>query len=81
MAVQYLIDGEAFGRNLKKLRKRSGLRQSDVAAQLQILESNMSESTYSHIESGRRNIKLSDLILLKRVLKATYEEMLEGEGL
>lgn len=34
----------------------------------------MSRSTLGNIESGKRNIKASDLALLKEILEADYEE-------
>lgn len=35
--------------------------------------SNMSRSTLANIETGRRNIKATDLKLLKRVLDVSYD--------
>ena len=37
----------------------------------------MSRETLAQIESGRRNIKASDLKVLKEVLSATYDELLQ----
>ena len=48
--------------------------QQAVVEQLQLLGSMMSRSTLANIESGKRNIKASDLRLLKELLKVDYSE-------
>jgi transcriptional regulator with XRE-family HTH domain len=39
--------------------------------------SSMSRETLAQIESGRRNIKASDLKILKEALSTTYDELLK----
>ncbi len=46
--------------------------QMDVVAKLQLMGSNMSRSTLANIESGRRNIKVSDLKALKDLFQVEY---------
>ena len=48
--------------------------QTDVIAKLQLMGSIMSRSTLANIETGRRNIKASDLRLLKLIFNVDYEE-------
>lgn len=48
--------------------------QMDVVAKLQLMGSNMSRSTLANIESGRRNIKVSDLKALKDLFQVEYED-------
>lgn len=48
--------------------------QNEVVAQMQLLGSNMSRSTLANIETGRRNNKVSDLKLLKKVLSTSYDD-------
>lgn len=50
--------------------------QNEVVAQMQLLGSNMSRSTLANIETGRSNIKVSDLKLLKKVLATSYNDFL-----
>ena len=76
--MQYLIQIAPIGDNLKRLRKSIGLTQSDLVARLQTEGSSMSQKTYSKIETNARNLKVSDLVLLKKVLHATYEDIIEG---
>ena len=38
----------------------------------------MSQSNYALIESGKRNIFLSDLITIKEILNISYDELFDG---
>lgn len=62
----------SIGDNLRTLRKKRKLTQNDVCAQMAQMGRPMLQSTYAQIESGSRNIFISDLIALKRVLRADY---------
>jgi transcriptional regulator with XRE-family HTH domain len=75
-----MLQNYNIGKNLLKLRKLSGLTQAEVANQLQLLGSSMSRDTYAKIETGTRNIKVSDIVALKIVLNTTYEALFEGVG-
>ena len=65
--MQYFLQDINIGNNLKTLRKRFGYSQSELVAKLQLMGSNMSRSTYSKIETGTRNIRISDFIALKQI--------------
>ena len=64
-----------IGETLKTFRKRAGYTQMDVVCKANLYGSNMSESTYSKIEQGNRNIFASDLVILKLVLGFSYEDL------
>lgn len=49
--------------------------QADVITKMQLLGSSMSRSTLANIETGRRNIKASDLRLLKEIFNIEYDEL------
>lgn len=66
--------------NLKRLRQSSGLSQYELVAQMQLLGSIMSRSTYAKIEQGSRNIKLTDLVALKNIYDVEYLEFFKGIG-
>lgn len=51
--------------------------QAEVVGQLQLMGSSMSRSTLANIESGRRNIKASDLKALQKLFDVDYEEFLK----
>jgi len=73
--MQYILKDIAIGENIKNLRSAKNLTQSQLVEQIQLLGSSMSRETLAQIESGRRNIKASDLKVLKDVLSATYDEL------
>ena len=64
--------------NLKYYRKLKGYTQMDVVREANLYGSTMSESTYSKIEQGNRNIFISDFIILKLVLGFTYDELFQN---
>lgn len=72
-----LLQDLSIGDNLRTLRKRRGLTQNDVCAQMAQMGRPMLQSTYAQIESGSRNIFISDLIALKRVLHADYKDLFQ----
>ena len=63
-----LIQDLSIGGNLRKLREARGLTQEDVCARMAQLGRPMLQSAYSQIETGRRNLFVSDLIALRTVL-------------
>ena len=63
-----------LGRNVQNIRMAKVMTQSEVVAQLQLKGSTMSRSTLANIESCRRNIKASDLKLLKEIFNVDYAE-------
>lgn len=66
-----------IGEKLKNCRKRAGYTQMDVVRKANLYGSKISESTYSKIEQGSRNIFASDLVILKLVLGFSYESLFE----
>jgi len=67
-----------IGENLKKLREARKLSQYDMARELQLLGRSMARATYAHIEQGRRNIFISDLILIREILQVSFDQFFEG---
>ena len=67
-----------FGANLRAIRKSQGLTQEYVCTQLALHGRPMSQSTYAQIETGRRNIYLSDLITLRIIFNVSYDELFQG---
>lgn len=67
-----------LGEKLKMFRKRKGYTQMDVVRKVNLYGSTMSESTYSKIEQGTRNIYASDLVILRLVLGFSYDELFGG---
>ena len=73
-----LLQDISLGSNLAKLRKERHLSQYYIANQLQLLGRNMSRSQYSHIELGIANIRVSDIILIAKILNVDYNTIFDG---
>ena len=63
--MQKLRPDMDIGRNIQAERRRCKLTQEDVVAQLQVMQLNISRSTYAKIESNIYNIRISELVALK----------------
>lgn len=63
-----------LGVNLKRLRNSKGFTQEEVCAKLALMGRPMLQNNYAQIESGKRNIFLSDLIALKEIFNVEYDE-------
>ena len=73
-----LILNLSLGTKFKSYRIQNGYTQMDVVRKMNLYGSDISESTYSKIEQGVRNIYVSDLIILKLVLGFTYDDLFSG---
>ncbi|MBT9841454.1 helix-turn-helix domain-containing protein [Blautia sp. MCC283] len=71
--MQWILQDVPLGRNIQNIRMQKNLTQQEVVEKLQLMGSSMSRSTLANIESGRRNIKASDLKLLKTILQVEYD--------
>lgn len=69
-----ILQDVPIGRNIQNIRMRKGMPQQDVVAKLQLAGSMMSRNTLAQIETGRRNIKASDLKALHIIFDVEYEE-------
>ena len=67
-----------IGRIIKWLRKAAGLTQDQVLAKMQLMGLNISKSTYAKIETNRMNIKVSELVALKEIFGAEYQDFFQG---
>lgn len=76
--MQRFLQDISIGENLRKLREQFGYSQSQLVAKLHLLGSNMSRSTYSKIETGNRNIRISDFIALKSIYNVDFSAFFEG---
>jgi len=73
-----ILRDKGLSENLLRLRKAKGLSQYELVAEMQLLGSNMSRSTYAKIELGERNIKATDLVVLQKIYGVAYEEFFNG---
>ena len=70
-----LIQDVNLGKNLQRLRKAKNLTQDEICAKLDLVGRPMLRSTYAQIETGARNIFVSDLIALKNIFNVEYDEI------
>lgn len=73
-----VLKNEIFGHNIQRIRVSRGLTQEQTVAQLQVLGSPLSRSTYSLIELGRGNVYASDLVGLQKVFHVDFSAFFEG---
>lgn len=76
--MEWLLNNANIGLNLQHLRKKHHLSQAEVVREMQLRGSSISENTYSKIERGVRNIKVSDLILIKALYDVDFSEFFKG---
>ena len=72
--MPWILQDVPIGRNIQNIRLVKGMTQQAVVEQLQLKGSLMSRSTLANIECGKRNIKASDLRLMKEVFGVDYAE-------
>lgn len=76
-----ILRDKGLPENLLRLRNDKGLSQYELVAEMQLLGSSMSRSTYAKIERGERNIKVTDLVALQKIYGVAYEEFFRGIGI
>ena len=67
------------GQKIRQLRKRQGLTQEQLAAQLQTNNCDVTRSALAKMEAGQRHIYVDELKLLTSLLQVSYEELLSEE--
>jgi len=67
-----------IGDNIRQFRKKAKLTQEQIIAQMQLLDCHMTRSMYAKIETGAANIRISEMVALKRILKINFENFFEG---
>ena len=72
--MQWILQDIHLGRNIQTARMSRNMTQMQVVEKMQLIGSSISRSTYANIETGRRNIKASDLKALKEVLDVDYSD-------
>lgn len=66
-----------IGRNIRVLRERAGITQELLATRLQLGGCDITRSAVAKIEVGQRHIYPDELILIRQILKVTYDELLK----
>lgn len=64
-----------IGENIKKLRIAAGLTQDTLSAKLQLEGCDITRSALAKIEVGQRHLYPDEIILIKNILKTSYDEI------
>ncbi len=76
--MQKLRNEPAFGATLRSLRLAAGLTQEQVVTQMQLMGCDISRSIYSQMECGNYNIRVVELVALRKILNVPYDAFFEG---
>lgn len=66
---------KAIGQNIRRLRERAGVTQDYLATKLQLNGCDITRSAVTKIEVGQRHVYPDEIMLIKQILNATYEEI------
>ncbi len=64
-----------IGKNIRELREANGMTQEVLAAKLQLNGCDITRSAVAKIEVGQRHLYPDEIILIKEILKASYEDI------
>ena len=67
------------GNNIRILREKANMTQEMLAAKLQLLGCDITRSAVAKIEVGQRHLYPDEIILIKQILKVSYEDIFEIE--
>lgn len=65
------------GQNVRRLRERAGLTQEELSARLQVNGCDITRSALAKIEVGQRHLYPDEILLIRSLLKVSYEEIFD----
>lgn len=68
-----------LGGNIKSLRTAKGMNQAEMLRSLELLGSGLYREIYRRIEKNQRNVSASELLDIKEVLGASFEDLFRRE--
>lgn len=75
---QKIKQDEIFiGKNIRRIRKEKGIRQTEMVALLQLENVMITREALVKIERGIQHIQATQLRAMKNVLETTYDELLK----
>ena len=66
------------GNNVRSLREAKKVTQEELAAKLQINGCDITRSAVAKIEVGQRHIYPDEIILIKKILNVSYDDIFKG---
>lgn len=76
--MNYLIE-KRIGANIRAIRESVGMTQEQLAAKLQIEGCDITRSALAKIEVGQRHLYPDEIILIRKILNASYEAIFRLE--
>lgn len=76
--VLYIMNKDiekAVGNNIRVLREKANITQEQLAARLQVNGCDITRSAVAKIEVGQRHLYPDEIILLKSILKVSYDDI------
>ncbi len=64
-----------IGKNIRKLRESANLTQDQLSAKLQVNGCDITRSALAKIEVGQRHLYPDEIIILKNILKVSYDDI------
>ena len=64
-----------IGNNIRTLREQAGLTQDALATKLQLRGCDITRSAVAKIEVGQRHLYPDEILLLKAILSASYDDI------
>ena len=68
---------KAIGNNIRQLREKADITQEQLSARLQVNGCDITRSALAKIEVGQRHLYPDEIILLKKLLNVSYDEIFE----
>lgn len=68
-----------IGQNIRALREKAGMTQETLATKLQLEGCDITRSAVAKIEVGQRHLYPDEIILMKKILKVSYEDVFKTE--
>lgn len=72
-------DANIVGKNIERLRKKSGIKQKDFIAKIQTMGCDMNPTSYSKLEGQVRSATDKEIFVIAKILRVTMEELFSEE--
>ena len=74
VTMQKLRPDMDIGHQISALRNSAGFTQDQTVAKMQVMGLEISKSSYAKIETNRMNLKVSELVALRRIFGCSYND-------
>ena len=68
---------KAVGNNIRRLREKADITQEQLSARLQVNGCDITRSALAKIEVGQRHLYPDEIILLKKLLNVSFDDIFE----